>query len=149
MVACPKTIQPNRMSAPTTPLTGLAATLQSLLADHMAHPAALLFGTLLVLAIVYAPLFPASVRMFADTLLGRVFGIAAVFGITQQFGWIYGALALLAFLLVLSAAPRLEGFTDGGVALKEAHGPRWFVERMLGERPDVIQTDRVETLPVQ
>ena len=145
-------METNRM-APTTassPLTGYAATLQTLLSEQMAHPAALLFGTILILAIVYAPLVPASFRMFADTLLGRVFGIAAVFGITHQFGWIYGALSLLAFLLILSSAPRLhEAFTDGGVAVKETRGPRWFVERMLGERPAAIQTDRVETLPVQ
>ena len=125
-------------------LTGLAATLQELLAKELAHPTELLFGFGLILLLVYAPLLPSELRMFTDTPLGRVFGMAFVYGIAHL-GWIYGALALFAFLLVLASAPRREGFTD----IKPTVGPRWFVERMLGERPKVIQTDRVETLPVQ
>ena len=137
--------------ATPSPLTGLAATLQSLLADQIAHPANLVFGAGLLMLIVYAPLLPSELRIFADSLLGRVFGIAVIYGVSQGLGWMYGALALLAFLLILSAAPRRlhEAFTDGGVAVKPTVGPRWFVERMLGERPKAIQTDRVETLPVQ
>jgi len=43
-----------------------------------------------------------------------------------------------------------EGF-DGssGVVEKERIGKRWFVERVLGEHPVAISTEKVTTLPVQ
>ena len=129
-----------------TTLTGFAATLQDLLTNQLAHPTQLLFGAGLVMLLVYAPLLPTELRMFIDSPLGRVFGMALLYGITQGMGWIYGALALLAFLLILASAPR---HAEGFLSVKPAVGPRWFVERMLGERPKAIQTDQVETLPVQ
>jgi hypothetical protein len=120
-------------------------------------PARLIYGFILVLLIVYSPVFPTDYRTFADSFLGRVFGIAIVYGVTEGLGWVYGLLTAMAFLLILNGAPRyglsfMEGFDGGGsVSEKTAitHGKRWFVERVLGENPSKIDTDRVMTQAVQ
>ena len=79
-------------------------------------PAMLIYGFLLVLTIVYSPVIPTEVRVFADSFLGRVFGVAIVYGITETIGWVYGLLTALAFLLVLNGAPRY------GISLMEGFG---------------------------
>ena len=125
--------------------------------SNLDSPFQLIYGFLLVLTIVYSPALPTDIRQFADSFLGRVFGVALVYGATEAMGWVYGLLTALAFLLILNGAPRygttfLEGFDGGGgVTEKTAitHSKRWFVEQVLGECPSKIDTDRVITLPVQ
>ena len=142
-------------------------------------PAMLIYGFILVLAIVYSPVIPTEARVFADSFLGRVFGVAMVYGITETIGWVYGLLTALAFLLILNGAPRYgnplmegfreesmqpysekdeakakgtEGFTGGGsISAKNVitHHRRWFVEEVLGECPIAIESDRVTTQAVQ
>jgi hypothetical protein len=111
-------------------------------------PSNLLYGTLVVLLIVYSSEIPSEYHSFADSLLGRVFGIVMVYGAIETMGWIYGLLTALAFLLVLTGARRTiqEGFDAGGrVTQKNAVGKRWFVETMLGEHPSKIATEQVTT----
>ena len=130
--------------------------LQALL-SNLDSPTKLLYGFVLVLMIVYSPLISTDYRVFADSLLGRVFGVAVLYGVVQTLGWVYGLLTALAFLLLLNGAPRelvsgVEGF-DGGGSVSEKrvikHGSRWWVEKVLGERPRKIATDQVATYPVQ
>ena len=122
--------------------------LQTLMAN-MDSPAKLIYGFVLILVIVYAPAVPMEYRTFADSILGRIFGIGLVYGVIETMGWIYGLLTAMAFLLLLFGAPRAsmtEGFDGGGsVSEKKAVGKRWFVERVLGERTSKIATDRVIT----
>jgi hypothetical protein len=111
-------------------------------------PSNLLYGTLVVLLIVYSSEIPSEYHSFADSLLGRVFGIAMVYGVLETMGWIYGLLTALAFLLLITGARRTiqEGFDAGGrVTQKDAVGKRWFVEKMLGEYPSKIATEQVST----
>lgn len=146
--------------------------------SRLDSPAMLIYGFLIVLVIVYSPVIPTEARVFADSFLGRVFGVAIIYGITETLGWVYGLLTALAFLLILNGAPRYgnpmmegfrqekkdaftppyqpdelkEGFTAGGaVTAKNAitHNRRWFVEEVLGECPIAIESDRVTTQAVQ
>jgi len=113
-------------------------------------PAKLIYGFILILIIVYSSKIPLEYRIFVDSILGRVFGVAIIYGITQTFGWIYGLLTAMAFLLILNGSPRSEGFDGGGsVTEKNTVGPRWFVERVLGERPYHIATDKVMTTAIE
>jgi hypothetical protein len=125
-----------------------------LLISNLDSPAKLIYGFILVLIIVYSPLIPTEYRIFTDSLLGRVFGIAIVYGVVESLGWVYGLLTALAFLLVLNGAPRnsssLEGFDGGGtVTEKKIIGKRWFVEKVLGEHPKKIATDKVTTSAIE
>jgi hypothetical protein len=116
-------------------------------------PFPLLYGAIMVLLITYAHVVPMNLRMFADSLLGRLFALAAIYGVIHGLGWVYGLLTAMAFLLILHGAVRspmssLEGF-DGGTSEKKVSGRRWFVEKVLGETPAVISTDHVTTQAVQ
>ena len=128
----------------------MIGTLHQLLAT-MDSPAKLLYGSVMVVLIVYSTLIPSEYRSFADSMLGRVFGIAVVYGVIEGMGWIYGLLTALAFLLLINGAPSTsEGFDGGGsVSEKKRIGDRWFVERVLGENPYKIATDRVNTSAIQ
>lgn len=117
--------------------------------SQLDSPTRLLYGFVLVLAIVYSSAIPIEYRVFADSLLGKLFGTALVFFVTESLGWVYGLLTAMAFLLLLHGAPRLngvEGFDGGGsVSEKKTVGKRWFVERVLNEHPVAIATDQVKT----
>lgn len=122
---------------------------------NLDSPAKLIFGFVLILLIIYSPVIPAEYRIFADSLLGRVIAVAVIYGVVETFGWVYGLLAALAYILVLNGAPRvdtsgLEAFDGGGtVSEKKIIGKRWFVEKVLGEYPKKIATDRVYTSAVE
>jgi hypothetical protein len=123
--------------------------------SNLDSPAKLLYGFVLVLIIVYSPVIPTEYRIFADSLLGRIFGIAIVYGVIETLGWVYGILTALAFLLVITGAPSnfytgTEGFDGGGtVTEKKIVGKKWFVEKVLGENPKKIATDKVTTTAVE
>jgi hypothetical protein len=111
-------------------------------------PSKLIYGVLIVLLITYSSEIPTAYRSFADSLLGRVFGVCIIYGVLETMGWIYGLLTALAFLLLITGASRasLEGFDGGGsVSEKKTIGKRWFVEKVLGENPSTIATDQVKT----
>jgi hypothetical protein len=141
-----------RMSAPQ--YGGMVGSFQTLI-SNLDSPIKLVYGLVIILVIVYSTVIPTEYRIFADSLLGRVLGLGAIYGIIQTLGWVYGLLTALAFLLVLNGAPRygtndIEGFDGGGsVSEKKIIGRRWFVERVLGENPKKIATDQVSTFPVQ
>ena len=122
---------------------------------NMDSPATLVYGALLILLIVYSSAIPSEYRTFADSLLGRVLGVAIVYGVVETLGWVYGLLTAIAFLLIINGATRidtsmLEAFDGGGtVSEKKTIGKKWFVERVLGENPTKIATDRVTTTAVE
>jgi hypothetical protein len=134
---------------------GFASSLQVLL-NNIDSPSKLLYGILIVLVIVYSAVIPSEYHTFVDSLLGRIIGIGIIYGVTESLGWIYGLLTAMAFVLLLNGSPSSwifssqEGFDGGGsVSEKKRIGKRWFVEKVLGEHPVKIATDRVNTLPVQ
>ena len=122
---------------------------------NMDSPATLIYGVLLILLIVYSSAIPSEYRTFADSLLGRVLGVAIVYGVVETLGWVYGLLTAIAFLLIINGATRidtsmLEAFDGGGtVSEKKTIGKKWFVERVLGENPTKIATDKVTTTAVE
>lgn len=120
----------------------------------MDSPGKFLYGVVMTVIIVYSSLIPSEYRAFADSMLGRVFGIAIVYGVVEGMGWIYGLLTALAFLLIIQGVPSThlaaEGFEGGGtVSEKSRIGCSWFVEKVLGEHTQKIATDRVNTQAVQ
>ncbi len=134
-------------------LGGMVNSFQVLLMN-LDSPAKLIYGFLLILLIVFSPEIPFEYRTFADSLLGKIFGVAIVYGVIETMGWVYGILTAMAFLLVLNGAPRdnvgLEGFDGGGtVTEKKIIGKKWFVEKVLGENPRKIATDKVTTTAVE
>lgn len=122
---------------------------------NLDSPAKLIYGFVLILIIVYSPVIPYEYKAFADSILGRIFGVAIVYGVIESLGWVYGLLTALAFLLLINGAPRFsysnsEGFEGGGtVTEKKIIGKKWFVEQVLGENPKKIATDKVTTSAIE
>ena len=110
----------------------------------MDSPIKMIYGCILVLIIVYSSIIPIEYKRFVDSPLGRIFGIAIVYGVIQQLGWVFGILTAMTFLLLLHGGIQVrEGF--GNMIKKETtRSPTWYVEQMLG-KPDTIVTDQVVT----
>lgn len=110
-----------------------------------------LYGVALALIIVYVNLIPKNIRMFADSVIGRIVAIAGLILTVRYVGWVYGLLFAIAFLLVIHNSPRTgeEGFNN--MMWKDVERPRsrWFVERVFGEHPVRIERDTVITEAVQ
>ena len=107
-------------------------------------PIKMIYGCILVLIIAYSSVIPIEYKRFADSLLGRIFGIAIVYGIIQHLGLMYGILTALAFLLLLHGGIQVnEGFRN--LASKEITSNKWYVERILG-KPNEVITDQVITI---
>ena len=118
----------------------------------------------LVLTSVYVSRIPPNTLALFRNPVYQVLGLAAVILITNQYGWIHGILAALAFALVLSRAVRTinEGF-GSSESIDNFHGEfilgsgtdiipenqRWFVEKVLGENPFLIREKEVKTQAVQ
>lgn len=140
----------------STQMGGMVFSFQEVL-SKLDSPAKLIYGFILLLLIVYSPIVPLDYRLFMDSLLGRVFGIAIVYGVIESLGWVYGLLTALVFLTMLRGISKTnplvvaeEGFDGGGtVSEKRRIGKRWFVEKVLGENPIKIATDKVQTTAVQ
>ena len=110
-------------------------------------PAKLVYGCILILLIVYSAVIPIEYKHLANSTIGRVLGITAVTVSIHYLGWVYGLLTAMAYLLILHGGVSInEGFDGGGtVSEKKVIGNRWWVEKVLGEVPSSIATDRVTT----
>jgi hypothetical protein len=108
----------------------------------MDSPLKIIYGCILVLIIAYSSVIPLEYKRFADSPLGRIFGIAIVYGVIQQLGLIFGILTAMAFLLLLHGGLQVrEGFGD---MAKKTTSNKWYIERILG-KPDEVIIEQVVT----
>ncbi len=119
-------------------------------------PILLLAGLCMALVIVFLDKIPLEVRKQADTLLGRSFLAAYTLLVTVLFGWPMGILAGIMSALLIGAGgvhPIRKQVTEGFSSemnvrlIPDKH--KWFVEKVLGENPWLIEDQTVETIPVQ
>ena len=125
----------------------IVGTISKMLND-MDSPAKVLFGVLLVILIAFSEQVPIMYRSLADTLIGRLCGVGAIMLAVRYAGWVYGLLVVLAYLLLLQSSGGGGGEGFENQIVKETIGKRWYVEKVLGERPQRIDTEVVQTLQV-
>uniref|UniRef100_A0A6C0APK4 Uncharacterized protein n=1 Tax=viral metagenome TaxID=1070528 RepID=A0A6C0APK4_9ZZZZ len=123
-----------------------------LVVKHLDTVPNMIYGLITIIAIAFSDKIPPSFSIFADSALGRLIGVGIVVAITHFLGWSYGLLTAVAFLLVLRASPRLsnqnaDGFKD--MDTREIQGSRWFVERVLGEKPRELINQDVTTQAIK
>uniref|UniRef100_A0A6C0DGQ2 Uncharacterized protein n=1 Tax=viral metagenome TaxID=1070528 RepID=A0A6C0DGQ2_9ZZZZ len=123
-----------------------------LLLKHMDTVPNMIYGFIVIVAISFSDKIPPSFSTFADSALGRLIGVGIVVAVTHFLGWSYGLLTAVAFLLVLRASPRLsnqdaDGFKD--MDTRKIQGSRWFVERVLGEKPKGLINQDVTTQAIK
>jgi hypothetical protein len=95
---------------------------------------------------------------YVDTAIGRILGITVIGLCLHYLGWTYALLTAVAFLLLVHISNRqpverlpmntaIDGFED--LEKRQILGNRWFVETVLGECPQTIESDNVTTNAVQ
>ena len=104
------------------------------------------------LGIVFLPKLPNALIEHSDAIYGRALHFGLVSYVTNTFGWTFGILVALFSALLIGAGsqrrlPVKEGF-NSDVKLVDSK-EKWFVEKVLGENPFLIEEENVLTLPVQ
>jgi uncharacterized membrane protein len=119
--------------------------------NNIDSPIKLIYGLLCVILIVYNEMITPEIKQFAETILGKIIAIVILYFVTQFMGWPYGILTALVFVMLLRNNYSLsEGFSGGGtINEKRIVGKRWFVEKVLGEKPKKIETDKVYTSAIE
>jgi hypothetical protein len=113
----------------------------------------LLMGVGLIILIVFPGSVSPALKLWLDTAIGRAVAVAIVIALTQFGGWPMGVMAALAVLLLLPTSAREgfvghEGFLGGGDKLQVVpteRRQRWFIERVMQESPQEIETNTVNT----
>ena len=108
-------------------------------------------GTILGVWTCFTDKVPAEIRLQLSSTIGRVFCIALLYAVYTFLGFLPALLFTMAIALTWSNRPLskpVEGFLSS-IKRTPVQGNRWFVERVLGENPEEIREDRVDTDSVQ
>lgn len=120
------------------------------------QPLVVLLGLFMVLAIVFLEKIPIEIRKQADSFLGRALLLTFTVTVVTMYGWPLGILAGLLSALLIGAGgihpiqkDVKEGFSSE-INVRLVPGKhKWFVEKVLGENPLLIEDDTVSTSAVQ
>jgi hypothetical protein len=120
------------------------------------QPIVILLGLFIVIVIVFLDKIPKEIRKQADTMLGRALLLTFTVIITSLYGWPLGILTGLMTALVIGAGgvhpvqkKLQEGFSSEMNVRLIPGKHKWFVEKVLGENPLLIEDDTVSTSAVQ
>ncbi len=120
------------------------------------QPVMLLVGVFIVVVIVFLEKVPVEIRKQADSFWGRALLLTFVVTVTIVYGWPLGMLAGLMSALLIGAGgihpihkPLQEGFSSEMNVRIVPDKHKWFVEKVLGENPLLIEDDTVSTSAVQ
>jgi hypothetical protein len=115
-------------------------------------PIMILIGLLMIIVIVFLEKIPLEVRRQADTTLGRALLLTFTTVVVLLFGWPLGIVAGLMSVLLIGAGsvePLKEGFSSEMNVRLIPSQHKWFVEKVLGENPLLIEDQTVDTSAVQ
>jgi len=111
-------------------------------------------SALIFLWAIYAEKLPAAWRWQLSTSIGRLLLLILLYIVHMTAGWIPALLFAIAIALTWANRPLQkpwgvkEGFHDT-IVTDVSDKKRWFVEKVLKERPQAIIQDRVTTQAVQ
>ena len=120
------------------------------------QPVVILLGLFMVIVIVFLEKIPIEIRKQADSFLGRALLLTFTVVIVMLYGWPLGILAGLMSALLIGAGgvhpiqkEVKEGFSSEMNVRLVPGKHKWFVEKVLGENPLLIEDDTVSTSAVQ
>ena len=112
-------------------------------------PFELLLFALIIFGIVFVSKLPPKVAKLADTTLGRLVLVGVTFLAVQKYGWAIGLLfALFAGLLIGAGHSKTKEGFNADVRIVPGE-KKWFIERVLGENPTLIEEENVSTQAIQ
>ena len=119
-------------------------------------PIMVLTAILMIVVVVFLEKIPVEIRKQSDTLLGRLLLLGFSALVTVLFGWPMGFLAILMSVLIIGAGSVqpvekavTEGFSSEMNVRLVPSKHKWFVEKVLGENPLLIEDQTVDTMAVQ
>ncbi len=120
------------------------------------QPVVLLVGLLMVIIIVFLDKVPVEIRKQADSFLGRALLLTFTLLVTTLYGWPMGVLAAVMTALLIGAGgihpvrkEVKEGFSSEMQVRLVPGKHKWFVEKVMGENPLLIEDQVVDTSAVQ
>jgi hypothetical protein len=128
------------------------------MSDVMKFPFTVLAMAGLIVTGAFVEIAPRRSLEFLDNIFGSILFFIVPFLCISYFDWPTGLLAAVVSLIVFTRLQKQdsdEGFSDKGdddkeVSTKVVSNPhRWFIERVLGEEPVAISSDRIITSAVQ
>jgi hypothetical protein len=103
----------------------------------------------LIIAGAFAEIAPRKSLEFLDTTFGSILFFAIPLSISYFLDWATGLLATVVSLIIFTRLQKQdvsEGFIDDLSMTELIPSPkRWFVEKVLGETPIAISSDRVSS----
>lgn len=117
------------------------------------QPFVVLVVLFMVIVIVFMGKIPIEIRKQADSLLGRALLLTFTVLVVTLYGWPMGILAGLMSALLIGAGGvhplTTEGFSSEMNVRIVPGKHKWFVEKVLGENPLLIEDEVVNTSAVQ
>lgn len=120
------------------------------------QPVMILIALLMVVLTVFIEKVPIEIRKQADSFVGRLLFLGFTVLIVLLFGWPMGLLAALVTAVFIGAGgihpvtvPVTEGFSSEMNVRIIPGKHKWFVEKVLGENPLLIEDQLVDTSAVQ
>ena len=120
------------------------------------QPVVVLTGLLMVIIIVFLDKVPIEIRKQADSFLGRALLLVFTLLVTTLYGWPMGMLAGFMSALLIGAGgvhpinkEVKEGFSSEMNVRLVPGKHKWFVEKVLGENPLLIEDQTIDTSAVQ
>ncbi len=105
----------------------------------------LIFVSLISLIVFSGHIAPAY-RQHLDTIYGRLIAVVIALLVTDFGGWPMGILTVIAILILMPTTVS-EGFSLENKK-RTTDKNRWFIERIMGEKPLEIDSDQVLNLPI-
>ncbi len=106
----------------------------------------LLIFVILASLIVFSGQVAPAYRQHLDTIYGRLVAVIAVLLTTDFGGWPMGILAVMTILILMPTTVSEGFFVED--KKKTTDSNRWFIERVMGESPSEIDSDKVLHLPI-
>jgi len=115
-------------------------------------PTQVILVLVIFLGVVFLPKLPKELAEHSDAFYGRLFHTGLVYFVTQTYGWTTGIVMAIFSALLISAGsngrlPVKEGFNSDIKIIDSKH--KWFVEKVLGENPFLIEEENVSTQAIQ
>ena len=102
----------------------------------------------LMVSIIYVSQVPEKYKKYSSNLLVRGSLFGAIVLMNNYISYMHALLLALFVVLFLSFSPGfIENFEDIKKIAKKEH--RWYDEIVLGEKPNTLETDKVNTQAIQ
>lgn len=103
---------------------------------------------ILLTGIIFVKEIPDSYKYYGSNFFIRLIAFISVLGLTQYVSYVHGMLLAMWVALYISFTPGFkEAFEDLRIVARKEK--RWYDEKILGEDPELMETEKVKTEAVQ